>query len=239
MSKKEKLNPKSLVAIVNKEIGTATAASYLKGLAKVSTGNKLRAMIAAGIHCNGEITKPKLAKISADLEAFDIKSERHAENYIKGGFVAIKSQMTEHEIDKLGIARLQKFANKLLKEEVTSGVKAITAQIVEWEAELEKKRQEKADKADAEKAARKQATQDTSELLNESFEGDALTDTRVYAHVTTYFADISHMIERVLSDNASTAMKRLKGLIMDKFTELEKADKKEAETKLKKASGDK
>ena len=70
----------------------------------------------------------------------------------------------------------------------------------------------------------------TKDLLNEAFEDDdELTDTRVFAHLTVYFADIEHMIYRVFGKNASKAMTSIRALIVKEFTALEKADKKKAE----------
>ena len=147
-----KINPKSLVADVNKEIGTATPAAYLKTIGKSVVSNKLKAMVAAGIHCGNEITKPKVAKILGTLESFDIRSERMAEYYIKGGFVAIKSQMTEQEIAKIGLSNIMKWSTKLLSDEATGSAKIVQAKIVELQAEAQKRKDAKDAKADADKA---------------------------------------------------------------------------------------
>lgn len=232
-----KLKSGSLVAVVNKEIGKGGAKAYLKALGKSVISNKLKAMVAAGIHCGAEITDPKLKAILSTLEAFDISSQRMAEYYIKGGFVSIKSQMTESEVIKIGLSRLMKWSSKLLKEEATSSHAIVEAKIREYESEQKKKKAEKDVKADEAKAARKQATTSNRELLDEEFEdGDELSDTRVFAHITVYFADIENQVIRVLSENASTAMRKLKSLIQKEFTALEKADKEEAEQKAKVAA---
>ena len=231
-----KMKAGSLVAVVSKEIGKKTPASYLKELGKSVVSNKLKAMVAAGIHCGNEITEPKVKKILGTLEAFDIRSERMAEYYIKGGFVAIKAQLTEAEIVKLGLSNLQKWSTKLLKEEATGSFAIVDAKIKEYASELVKKQEAKKAKADEEKAARKQATMTSTELLNEKFEEDeGLTDSRVFAHIEVYFADISHMVHKVLGTNAASGMKKLKSLIQREFTAIEKADKEAADKKAKAA----
>ena len=225
-----KIKNGSMVQVVTKEIGKSTPAAYLKVLGKSVTSNKLKAMVAAGIHCNMEITAPKVKRILSTLEAFDIRSERMAEYYIKGGFATIKSQMTEAEVVKVGLSRLMKWSTKLLKEEATGSHGIIEAKIREYEADQIAKKESKDAKADEEKAARKQATSTQEDLLNEEFDdGDELTNTRVFAHITVYFADISHMVNKVLGTNASSAMTKLKSIINKEFTAIEKADKAKAE----------
>ena len=213
----EKYKKGSIAETVQKEISKSKSAlEYLRGLAKGVLSHKVKAMIGAAIYTGPEITEKKVKTVQEALAAFDIKSARQATNYIKAGRVAIKAQMTEAQVIQVGIARLCDFANKLLNEEATDNFTTVQTHIKTWEGERAKKREQKQNEADAQKAKRKEAAKNSMELLNEEFEDeDELSESRVWAHLTVHFADIDAQIKAVLGDNSSTGLKNLRKLIVN------------------------
>jgi hypothetical protein len=236
--KTTKVKPGSVIAQVTKE-AKGNLLNFIKGLGKDVLSNKVKAMVAAAEFVGTEWTKKKGEAVTTALLAFDIKSEKQAKNYINGGRVAIKGQLTEAEILKTKISRLCDFGKRLLEDEATTNIHTIEATIREYESKREQKRKENIDKKDADKSARKAAAQSTADALEEKFDTDdgAPSKERTFAHLSVYFTPIEAAFTKVLGTNAHTGMNRLQKMIVDKAEEMEKKEAEKATAK--KASGDK